>query len=371
MSLDAVSSLNRGVMPRLIRYVRRLLYWSLPPVILYVIFSRVDLDRLQQVFSNAEFSLIVLAISLITIVIVTAALRWHFLLRHYGCAIQPVATSIDEYWKSLAVGVLVPGSLGSDAYRVMALGRQKGYYLRSVFIIVLEKLAALFACAMLIAGLYPLLAPNHLPSVVANIVDTLYVIFLAGISLAMAAIFVRRQGWVRRLAEMLNVRLEAMARHIASLAPTSDSRLATEEVSSPSTLDLLLSAFSPAVSLPAVGLSLSIMFFSAIQSQLYFQGLGYDVPFTVNLFVTPLLFLLFTLPISFGGIGIREGAFILLYGAFDVPAEIALAASFCSLLSILLGYAIGAGLLLISKHRLGLDSVQVEAPARGNAAPEQ
>jgi uncharacterized protein (TIRG00374 family) len=370
MSLDAESLPHRGVVMRLIRRIRRLLYWCLPPVILYAIFSRVDFGRLRELFFNAEFSLIVMAIPLITVVIVTAALRWHFLLRHYRCSVQPVATSIGDYWKGLAVGVLIPGSLGSDAYRVMILGRQKGYYLRSVFIIVLEKLAALFACAVLIAGLYPLLTSNHLPNVVANIIHVLYMIFIAGAAFILTAIFIRHQGWGRRLAGMLNARLEAVARRMASLAPTSD-RPAMEEASSRTALGLLLSAFSPAVVFPALGLSLSIMCFSAIQSQLYFQGLGYDVPFSVNLFVTPLLFLLFTLPISFGGLGIREGAFILLYGAFGVPAEIALVASFCSLLSTLLGYAIGAGLLLISKHRLGLGDMPVVASARKNIAPEQ
>lgn len=289
-----------------------------------------------------------LGVVLIALVVVLGAIRWHFLLRHYGCASLSLANSIDEYWKSVAIGVLVPGSLGSDAYRVMILGRQKGYYLRSAFVIGVEKLAAFFSCAVLIMGLYPMLAPNQLPNVVARIIDALYIFFLIAITFALMIILVRKQLWVQRLADIFNARLEVLARRVTARGSTPAS---FDERSPTSGTALMLSIFSPAVTLPIVALSLLIYIVSSVQAQFYFQSLGYDVPFSVNLFVTPLLFLLVTLPISFGGIGVRDGAFILLYGAFGVPAEIALVVSFCSLLAILVSYAIGAGLFYWSKHR--------------------
>lgn len=352
-----------GQMRNMMRVARRVLYWSLPPFILYLVFERIDSRRLVQLASNADLRPILMGIALIVLVVAAGGLRWHTLLHRYDCALLSVTRTIGEYWKSLAVGVLIPGSLGSDAYRVMVPGRQKGYYLRSAFVIGVEKLAALFSCAVLIAGLYPLLAPNHLPRVVSQIVDALYVIFLVGIAFGIAVILVRRQSWARRLAEAINARLEALARRVASLASTPQ---APEEKPPHTALALMFSAFSPGVVLPTVGLSMAVLFISAIQSQLFFQGLGYDVSFLINLFVTPLLFLLFTLPISFGGIGIREGAYILLYGAFGVPAEIALVASFCSLLSILLSYSIGASLFLLSKGQQGSDGLQVTVPTPEN-----
>lgn len=333
---------------RLMRVVRQVLYWTLPPLVLYLIFRRIDLIGLQQLVANADLRPILLGIVANVLIVAIAATRWHTLAHRYTHASQRIVTSICEYWKSLAVGMLVPGSLGSDAYRVMVLGRQKGYYLRSAFVIGVEKLAALFSCAALIAGLYPLLEPNHLPAVVAQIVDALYLLFLIGIAFSLFAIAVREQRWVGRLAAAFSARLEALARRVASLAATPP---AEEERSPGAGLALMLTMFSPAVALPVVALSVVMYLVSATQAQLYFQGLGYDIPFSVNLFVTPLFFLLISLPISFGGIGIREGAFILLYGAFGVPAEIALVVSFCGLLGNLLGYAIGACLFLVSKDR--------------------
>lgn len=333
---------------RLLRVVRRILYWGLPPLLLYLIFRRIHLDQLVQLVSNADLILVLSGISMLIPVVVLGGLRWHFLMRHYDCAPLPVAATIGEYWKSLAVGLLVPGSLGSDAYRVMVLGRQNGYYLRSAFVIGVEKLAALFSCAVLIAGLYPLLAPNHLPSAVAQTVDALYVIFLAGIAFAISVFLVRRQSWVKRLAEAFNARLEAMARRVAAFAPTHPAR----DDNTPRTgLVLMLSVFAPAVALPVVGLSLAIYLVTAAQSQVLFQAFGYEIPFSVNLFITPLLFLLYAVPISFGGIGIREGAFILAYSAFGVPPETSLIISFSGLLGNLISYGIGASLFFLSTNR--------------------
>jgi uncharacterized protein (TIRG00374 family) len=348
---------------RLLLTIRRALYWGLPPLILYLIFRRIDLEQLGRLVSNANLLLILSGIAMLVPVVVLGALRWHFLMRRYDCASLPVAASIGEYWKSLAVGLLVPGSLGSDAYRVMVLGRQKGYYLRSAFVIGVEKLAALFSCAVLIAGLYPLLAPNHLPSGVAHAIDALYVIFIAGVSFAMFAILVRRQSWVWRLAEAFNARLEAMTRRVTALAPTQP----TQEESTPRTgLALMLSVFSPGVAVPMVGLSLAIYLVSAAQSQILFQAFGYEIPFTVNLFITPLLVLLYALPISFGGIGIREGAFILAYSAFGVPPETSLIISFSGFLGNLISYGIGASLFFLSKHRRHSDEVpEVMLPPEG------
>jgi hypothetical protein len=106
-----------------------------------------------------------------------------------------------------------------------------------------------------------------------------------------------------------------------------------------------------------VGLSLAIYLVSAAQSQILFQAFGYEIPFTVNLFITPLLVLLYALPISFGGIGIREGAFILAYSAFGVPPETSLIISFSGLLGNLISYGIGASLFFLSKHRRHSDEV--------------
>lgn len=91
-----------------------------------------------------------------------------------------------------------------------------------------------------------------------------------------------------------------------------------------------------------VALSVGLFAVSALQAQLFFRAIGQDVSLMANLTVAPLLFLVFSLPISFGTIGVREGSFVLLYGAFGVPPEPALLVSFFGLVGLIGNYLIGA-----------------------------
>ena len=100
--------------------------------------------------------------------------------------------------------------------------------------------------------------------------------------------------------------------------------------------------------IPNIVLTFGIQLVSATCVHIYFWALGYDLPFIANLFVTPILYFIFFLPVSFGSLGIREGAFILLYGLFGVPPETALLISFFALSGTLLNNLIGGLLMLLS-----------------------
>jgi uncharacterized membrane protein len=60
---------------------------------------------------------------------------------------------------------------------------------------------------------------------------------------------------------------------------------------------------------------------------------------------------IFLLPISFGSIGIREGAYIFFYGIFGMGQEAALLLSFLTLAGAFLNVFIGAIVLQISSVR--------------------
>ncbi len=97
----------------------------------------------------------------------------------------------------------------------------------------------------------------------------------------------------------------------------------------------------------AIILSFAIQLVSSFKSQVFFCALDYDIPFLVNLFVTPTLYFIFLLPISFGSVGIREGVYIILYGIFGVPVEVALLISFFNFSGMLLNNIIGGLVMFI------------------------
>lgn len=321
-------------------------------MILFVILTRIDLGQLRALASSADVALVLAGIVMIIPTVVLGALRWHVLLRRCDSAAWPYSRSICEYWKSLAIGVLIPGSLGSDGYRVMMVGKENGRYLRTAFVVALEKLAALVSCGVLIGTLYPLLAPNNLPPIVRQIIDALYLILVGGGLAVPLVLLVRRQQVVARLGSAVVRRLMALARRASGASGSTPERGEYWVQSAGMLLRMLVSL---RVVLPALSLSFAAHVFSSAQSHVLFQAFAFEIPFTANLFVTPLLVLLYSLPISFAGIGVREGASILAYGAFGVPAEIALIVSFCSLLANLFSYGIGAGIFFLTRP--------VEAPA--------
>jgi uncharacterized membrane protein YbhN (UPF0104 family) len=92
--------------------------------------------------------------------------------------------------------------------------------------------------------------------------------------------------------------------------------------------------------------SLLAMSLSALQAQMFFNALGVPISLLANLFVTPLLFIVLSLPLTPGGVGVRELSFIAFYGALGVPAEAALMVSFCAMASQLLSQGVGALMFL-------------------------
>ncbi|MNI75130.1 hypothetical protein D3C73_1312570 [compost metagenome] len=60
---------------------------------------------------------------------------------------------------------------------------------------------------------------------------------------------------------------------------------------------------------------------------LVFRAYGYDIPFIQHFALYPVIAILTMVPITVGGLGVREGFFVYFYGLLDVPANIAVGAS--------------------------------------------
>lgn len=325
--------------------LRFALYWVLPPVILYLIFRQLDLARLMVLGAAANPWVVFLGISLVIPKIFAGALRWHLLARSFDCTRLTLGRSFKEYWFSAALGIFTPGSLGSDVYRVALGGRQTGRYLRNAFVIGVEKSAALLSCVVLIAGIYPFLTINRVSGRFEFAIHSAYAASLLGLGLLVIAGLANRSLWGRKLANAFWQRISRLAKRAISAIPGQSVR---SDIAGAQPHELLQALFSSRVALPAIALSVGIHIVGAIQGQIFLQALGYDLPVLINLFIAPLSVLVLTLPITVGGIGLREGAYIIFYGAFGVPVETALLMSFCSLLSVMFGNAVG-GLAFLAR----------------------
>jgi hypothetical protein len=94
--------------------------------------------------------------------------------------------------------------------------------------------------------------------------------------------------------------------------------------------------------------ALAIQLLSSFAIFIFIKALNYDLPYYIPMFITPVMFFIFLLPISFGSLGIREGAFIFFYSIFGMDQEAALLLSFLALSGRLLNVIIGAIILQVS-----------------------
>lgn len=352
------------------RLLRRLLRWLLPLAILVAIAVSIDVALFLDTLADTNPWIALAGILLLPTRNAIAALRWRMLLA-FGFGSAPgTGWVFRQYWTGLALGYFTPSSAGLDVYRIAAATRRTGRLAVNVALVLLEKGLALVSCTVLILAVVPLLP--GLRGEQDGLVRQLWlgawgVLLLAVVALALAALVLRS-----RLAERIATSAQRLFAHLANKA-----RRSTEvtdppgEGSAPATdwTDMLGPVLRPGKLGALLGASMAIQLASAAGNHVMFQAAGYDLPFVAHLFVVPVLYILFALPISFGSLGVREGAFIVLYGLFAVPAELALLVSILNLAGIMLNNVIGAGVMAL--HGRGDKPATGPGAQRARRAGEQ
>jgi uncharacterized protein (TIRG00374 family) len=322
--------------------LRRVLRWAIPITVLYFVIQSIDFAKFKTSVAGTNPWLVALGLCLAPLLISIAALRWRFLLGQYHKLPIPFHFGFKHYWIGLALGFFSPASLGLDAYRVVVSGRHHGGYTINTAIILVEKLMAFVNCMFLIVVLYPVVPISSSP-VAERIFLLAYILFFVSVLLIVLIVFALRN-------QLLSLMLERVERFFWRILDKIWARMALSGKAKMTKISLR-TAIEPLSHFKILGtivLSFGIQLISAVKSQIFFFALGYDLPFIVNLFVTPTLYFIFLLPVSFGSIGIREGVYIVLYGLFGVPAEVALLVSFFNLSGMLLNNAIGGLVMLFS-----------------------
>lgn len=317
----------------------RVLLAGVALLILGVLFTRVDVAALADVIARADVVLLLVALPLGMGTVVCAGLRWHDLLRQTGQRHESRRATVIEYWVSLAIGSLVPGTLGSDAVRMVAARRRGSSWAAAGVLVVIEKVGALAACAALFLSMLPLVPLSAAArlggaSNIGPLEAAIGVLACGGMLLGLRLLpDVLGHPLLRRALAGLRSRLGGAAAAVATDGPLEARPLDWPRLGWGGTATFL-------------GWSLASLCISALQTQLFFVALGQSIPFAVNLLVTPLIFAILAVPITPAGLGVREAAFVVLYGAAaGVPAGTALLVGLLAFASTLLTQGVGAALM--------------------------
>lgn len=317
------------------QFIKKLTYWLLPIVILSYVFTKIDLDQLMTILKTSDPFFIFFGILMVQFSVFIGALRWFFLLER---KISFFYLS-KHYWIGLSLGIFMPASIGWDAYRVTIAGRKCGRYIKQIAIIIWEKIISLINVMFIVLFLYPFLSFSYFQ----KILDNLYYLIITGIIALIFIIVLLKKTFAKKILTLLMEKFKSIALGILKKL---HKHLPSERYE---IINVFKNTLNIKFTFNVFVFSFFIQLSSSFATMLFFMAIDYEISFWIVFFVTPILFFIFILPVSFGSLGVREASYIMVYHLFGVPIEIALIVSFLGLFSILINIAIGGIVMLINK----------------------
>jgi uncharacterized protein (TIRG00374 family) len=331
---------------KLLRLIRKAFYYIIPPVILVYIFMNIDINSFFTSLKNIELKYYLLALVLYPLIICVGAYRWYYLKRKMINPSIPLSFSMNNYWIGRSVGFLAPGSIGWDIYRIIAATRKYGSLIKNTFVAVIEKILGLSVCSLIIIVSFPFLDISS-NDVINRIMILAYIIFFSlVVFVAIAGLFSKRFEFVTRIANRVQKSLLDKLKNTRFKF----SQYLKQETGEDQEIKYNLKRIIPSIPVLLI-LSIIIQLIASFAVYLIIKSLNYDLPYYVPLFIAPVLTFIFLLPISFGSLGIREGAYIFFYGIFGMDQEAALLLSFLTLSGALITVLIGAIVMQVSSVR--------------------
>ena len=305
------------------RFIKIAVSVALLTMLLYTL----DITRIADSVRETRWWAIPLAVALQFLIIALANVRWWVLLNYHACGYRPV-TLLTPYFIGAFFNNVLPTTLGGSLFRMYYIYRDNHDAVIAAAPIITERLLG-FVAMIAVAAVIVSLLPHELAyvHVLANILPWLLAFAVA----ALAFIGSRRtyryvQAALARLqrfkviATMLRI-VEAVHTYLAH----------------------------PWLVAQVFAISVGLQVMAASVYYLLGLGLGATVALPDYLVIVPLVFMAATLPVSIGGLGVREATAVSLFVAAGMSPDHAGALAFLYLVVLLLSSAPGLYLFFTIK----------------------
>lgn len=271
------------------------------------IFSRADLAALGARLAGANGLLVLLALIAYFGAIVMNTAKWAVLLRAQAPGV-PFGALLRYTFIGVFFNNILPANIGGDVMRGYGLSAYTESKLDAAASVIVDRLVGLmaFVSSAVVAALIAIYT-THLPDLV--VVGAVAIVALAALVFAFAVLFSRRLRIV--LARLFDWSL------LRPLAPVYG-RLADAFGAYRFRYKTLLAAY-------LIGMT-GLMLTNAV-NYLLSQALGGGISFLAIALFNPLIALVLLIPISVGGLGVNQNAYVGFYGLVGVPHDHALAVS--------------------------------------------
>jgi uncharacterized protein (TIRG00374 family) len=270
-------------------------------VLIVVILRSVDVRALWEVVRNADPWHLLAAQLVLMLGVVVRAYRWQILVRD-----QEVDVSLAEltalYFVGFLFNNLLPSGFGGDAVKMYELSRRSKRGAEAVSSVLVDRFMGLFALQAI--GLVALAFGWRL--VPSEIVILTVAVF--GVSLIAA--------WV--------VSYHRLWDFLAQRVPLFNRLLSIKAINS---LVSSLQSYSSLALLRSLGVGIVFNVLLIATNVLIGTALGVDLPLPYYMIFVPLTSLVLILPISFAGLGVREGTYVFLFKQAGIAPEVAISMS--------------------------------------------
>lgn len=282
----------------------------------------VEWVRLGEVLRDADWRWWLASLCLLLAVQWIAAVRWAVLARPVGFDF-PLSVFVRRFFEGLFFNMFLPSSIGGDVVKAYRLADTNAGRVLAGCTVLADRLAGLTAMG-LIAGTALVVQRRSLTllpalAVAAALVGTTMVVVHAVV------------GHLDRIAGLFP-RSRAVDAVVARLLPYQQ---------------------RPGLVTSAIGWGLLVQIGGILGTACLGRALAIDVPLQAWFMVVPLMNLATVLPISIGGVGVREGMMTVLLTPYGVSQERAVAVGLLTLLVVMTCGLVGGGVFLAEGRRGG------------------
>ena len=271
-------------------------------VLLIIIFNTIDMQAFFKIVKNANPLWMFAALCMVLLGVFIRAVRWQILLTSIDVHV-PIVDLTAIYFVGFLFNNLLPSGLGGDAIRMVELNAYTEHGSDAVTSVVVDRFLGLSAL-QLIAAVAVLFSWGAIPAAVA------YFTILAFIASLLLGLLLINQT----VYQTLQVKFIPF-------------RMLTDKIK---LVDKLAGSFQ-SYPMSALGKAylVALVFNVSLILMNMFIGLALGAQATLAQYAVfvPITSLVLIIPISFGGLGVREETYRQLFGQIGVPGEIAVAIS--------------------------------------------
>ncbi len=293
--------------------------------LLWFLFARYDIVEAARRLTAIEPVWLGLVALIYAVMVLLATIRWQIVLRALAETLA-LPTAIAMILIGNFFNQILPSNVGGDAVRIWRLHQRGSHLGRSVGSVMLDRIVAIIALALLVLATVPL-ATRIIRD---DVILTFFGIFIVAVfgGLAMLLWLDRAIYFVHRiLPDRVTAAISALARDARTV--------------------LLKPSHTVRVILLALINHLLVIFMLMALA----HGIGVEARFGDFLVLIPPVLAASVLPISFAGWGVREGAMIAMLGAVGIGANEALSLSVAMGLVAMVGSLPGGAIWLVTGNR--------------------